>query len=322
MRPESASTTLRRDLSAVAHEFDDQAAEKKFVAPLLAPFAEVGECAATYPVWNRESFKKKADVVRGPDGSYNRITGEFGSANYACEDHGLEMPLDARRQAQYRTFLDLEEGATRILRRNILMAWETRVAALWSGMGLTGHNVTTAWSDAANCVPLTADLPTAFDTLEDKCGCDRSELTIVIPRADYAELVATTEVRDRIKYTFPGVQPALLGAAQLAAMLEVRRVIVPRAAYDSAAEGESESMSQFWAAGTIYVALLCDPDDPIEFPSAARTLLWPGDGATEIPVVEEYWEDRVRAQVLRVRDDTDEVATAEADLMAYSISNT
>ena len=322
MRPESTSVTLRRDLTATAQEYDEESAQRKFIAPVAAPIAVVGEQAATYPVMNRENFKKVDDVKRGEDGAYNRIVGEFGSRSYDTEDHGLETPLDDRKAARYRNWISFEQAMTRVLRFRMMMAWERRVAALWSGLGLTNHNVDTAWSDKSNAKALSVDLAAAFNDLEDACGCDRSELTLIIPRADYAELVETDEIRNRIQYTYPGVQPAQLGAAQLASMLQIKQVRIARSSYDSKAEGESESMSQVWSAGVLYVALLAEPQSPLEMPSACRTLIWPGDGAADIPVVETYRDDRVRGDVLRVRDDTDEVATAEADLMAYQITNT
>ena len=81
----------------------------------------------------------------------------------------------------------------------------------------------------------------------------------------------------------------------------------------------------------LYLALLAEPRNPgqaadydsleIE-PSAARTLIWPSDGADEIPVMESYRDESVRGTIVRARDDTDEVLTAEVDLMAYKLTNT
>jgi hypothetical protein len=330
MRPESTSVTLRRDLSVVVQEFDESKAAKKFIAPFAAPVCRVEQQASTYPVMNRETFKKPADASRTDRGAYNRIEGTFGEGNYSTQDHGLEYSLDDRKAAKYRSFLSFEQAASRILRYKIMMVWERRVAALWSGLGLTNHNVSTAWSTVATADPI-GDIVTGAETLEDKCGCAREDLTLIIPRADFRELLATTQIVEKVKYTYPGVQPALLSQEIVAAMLGLRRVVVPRGAYDSAAEGIAESMSQVWPSGILYLAQLAEPRGPgspdsidsLETePSACRTLIWPGDGADDIPVMERYRDETVRAEILRVRDDTDEVATAEADLMGYQITNT
>lgn len=330
MRPESTSVTLRRDLSIVAQEFDDRGAVKKLIAPYAAPVVRVEEASSTYPVMNREPFKKPVSTTRGEDGRYNRIVGVFGSASYACEDHGLEYPVDDRKAARYRTWLNAEMAGARILRWQILLAWERRVAALYAGAGFTNHNVGTAWSTVATANPV-ADIKAGADVLEDGCGCAREDLSLIIPRADFDELILTDQIRECVKYTFPGIQPAMLNAEQIATILGLKRVVVARSSYDSKEEGIAESMSQVWTAGVIYLALLAEPRNPgqaatyesleIE-PSAARTLLWPADGAEDIPVMESYREEAVRGNVIRARDDTDEVLTAEVDLMAYKLTNT
>ena len=330
MRPESTSIVLRRDLTIVAQEFDDRGAVKKLIAPIAAPVVRVEEAASTYPVMNREPFKKPISTTRGEDGRYNRITAVFGSAAYSCEDHGLEYPVDDRKAARYRTFLNAEQAAARILRWQILLAWERRVAALYAAAGFTNHDVATAWSTTDTSQPV-QDVKAGADVLEDACGCAREDLSLVIPRADFDELILTDQIRDCVKYTFPGIQPAMLNAEQIATILGLKRVVVARSSYDSTEEGVAESMSQVWPSGVLYLALLAEPRNPgqaatyesleIE-PSAARTLVWPGDGADEIPVMESYREDAVRGNVVRARDDTDEVLTAEADLMAYQLTNT
>jgi len=71
----------------------------------------------------------------------------------------------------------------------------------------------------------------------------------------------------------------------------------------------------------MYLAVLCDPDDDLEEPSAARTVLWTAD-SPEIPVVESYREDAIRSDVIRVRDDTDEVLIGATDLFVYKLTNT
>jgi len=50
-------------------------------------------------------------------------------------------------------------------------------------------------------------------------------------------------------------------------------------------------------------------------------MLWTAS-APELPVIETYREEKVTADIVRMRDDTDEVATAEVDLMAQKITNT
>ena len=128
-------------------------------------------------------------------------------------------------------------------------------------------------------------------------------------------------ITEQVKYTYPGIRPAQLRPDQFAAILGIKQVLLATGAYDSAIEGETESNSQIWTAGIMYLALLAEDNDPLEVPSAFRTMLWTAS-APELPVVETYREEKVAADIVRMRDDTDEVATAEVDLMAQKITNT
>jgi len=320
MRPESTSVTLRRDLSEVAQEYDEKKAAGKFISERACPLIEVAEASATYPIMNRENFKKVDSTLRAADGGYNRIEGTFGSGTFSCDENGLEYRIDDRRRKRFATFLDAEQSATRILRYRMHMARERRVQALWAALGLTNHNVATAWSDSANAKPID-DILTGIETLEDNCGCGREDLTLIIPRADFREALATTQVANKSLYTYPGIQPAMLSAVQFAAMLDIKQILLARSSYDSTEEGVAESNAQVWTAGVMYLAELADAGDDLEVPSAVRMFLWTAD-SPDLPVIETYRDDSVRSDIVRMREDTDEAATAEANLMAYQITNT
>ncbi|HIJ70665.1 MAG TPA: hypothetical protein HPP87_04790 [Planctomycetes bacterium] len=320
MRPESTSVVFREDLSALASEFDAAKAATRFIGRRAAPIFTSGICDGQYPVMNRENFKKPASGDRAKDGAYNRITGEFGSGTFACEEHGLEYPIDDRRRKRYASLFDAERAATEILRYQLQMLHEIRVYTLYSGGGWTNHNVSTAWSTTASAVPLD-DIAAGINAICDACGCLESELSLIIPRADLLEMIRTDQVNDKLKYTYPGVQPSMLTAAQVAAMLGIKQVLRATSAYDTKEEGVAESTSQIWAAGVMWLALLCNENDSLEIPSAARTILWTAD-APELPVIETYREEKVRADIVRSRDDTDEVLIGETDLFVYQITNT
>lgn len=320
MLPESSSIEFRTDLSELAREFDAEKAAKKFVAMKAAPIYESPVSSAGYPIFDRESFKKPADTKRQMSGAYNRITGTFGKGTFDTEEHGLEYPIDERRRLRYETLFDAEAAANEILRYQLLLAWELRVASMYANAGFTNHNVTTAWSTAATAVPLD-DIQTGVETLEDKCGVNGEDISLIIPRADFREFLRTAQVVDKSKYTNPGVQPSLLQATQVAAMLGIKEVLIAKSSYDSKEEGVAESMSQAWAAGVMYLVVLAEEGDSLETMSAARTALWTRR-SPELPVVETYPQETIDANIVRMRDDTDEFLQGEADLFAYKLTNT
>ena len=324
MRPESATAYVYRpDLSAQVQEFDVEKAAQKFIGRRAAPIFTTPEASMGYPIIKRENFKKYTEGKRAEGAKYSRITGEFGKGTYDCEEYGLEYPIDDRRRKRYRNLIDSEAAAARQLWYQLLMGHEVRVAALYSGAGFTNHNVTTAWSTTATATPI-SDIKAGAKAIGRKCGCTSRDLSLIIPEDDYDELMLVAQIIDKVKYTYSknsGVQPADLDESEVAAMLKLKEVIIARGAYDSTEEGYAESDTVIWTAGVMYLALLAGEGDDLEVPSAARTIMWDVD-APELPVIESYRDEEVRGDVVRARMDTDEVLTAEADLMAYKITNT
>jgi len=324
MRPESATAYVYRpDLVAAVQEFDVEKAAAKFIGRRAAPIFQTPEAAGQYPIINRENFKKYTEGKRAEGAKYNRIVGQFAQGNFACEEYGLEYPIDDRRRNRYRNLIDAETAATRQLWYQLLMGHEVRVAALYSGAGFTNHNVTTAWTTTATAVPIN-DIKTGIRTLTRKCGCAPRDISLIIPQDDYDELMQVAQIVDKVKYTYSknsGVQPADLDESEVAAMLKLKEVIVAGGAYDSTEEGVAETDTVIWTAGVMYLAILADQNADMEEPSAARTFQWDVE-APELPVIESYRDEEVRGSVIRARMDTDEALTAEADLMVYQITNT
>lgn len=319
MRPESTTVAFRADISAMLEEYAVEAAIGRFIGRQAAPIFGSPKMTGGYPVMNRENFKKPASTDRSARGAYNRIVGQFGRATFDCVEHGLEDVVDDRDAELYSDFFDSEVAAGEILEYQILMAHERRVAALYSGGGWTNHNVNTAWSTTAS-YPV-SDILTGIDALQDKCGAVGADISLIIPRTDLREMMETTQITNKIQYTYPGAIPAELTPKQLAGMLGIRSVLVGSCVYDSTEEGVAETNTQIWTAGVCYLAVLANEGASLKTPSAARTILWTGS-APVLPVVESYRSDEVRGEVVRVRDDTDEVLQGETDLFVYKLTNT
>ncbi len=320
MLPESTSITFRQDLSILATEFDARKAAGRFAASRVAPKFGTGIKTGGYPIMNRENFKKRSDTKRQSNGAYNRITGKFGKGTFDCEEHGLEYPIDDAKAAEFAQFFSAEQSAMEILRYQLLLDWEVRASALYSGGGFSNTNVTTAWSTTGSAVPFN-DIQTGLEKLEDLNGAGPEDISLVIPRADFRELLLVDQVIDKSKFTNPGIQPAFLNAMQIAAMLGIKEVIIARSSYDSKEEGIAESMTQIWTAGVMYLAVLANENDSLEIPSAARTIIWQAD-ALELPIMESYREEKLRSTIVRSRDHTDEVLQGETDLFVYKLTNT
>lgn len=318
MRPESTSVSLRKDLSAVVAEYDATAAALQFIAPMAAPVFSTPEQNGNFPIFRRDAFKKPAQTKHSDGAGYNRLQGRFGVGTFSTEEHGLEYAVTDRRAKLYSSYFDSEAAGARILRHQMLLAREQRVAALYSGGGWTNHAASTAWHTSASAVPLD-DIQTGVETLSDNTGLPPEMMTLIIPRAGFREALATAQVAAKSTYTYPGIQPAMLSAQMFAAMLGIRRVLVAGAAYDSASEGATETNAQVWASTITYLTVLAEPNADLESPSAARTMVWSNyaDGT----LVESYRDDTSKSNILRLIEETDEILMGPTDLFVYQITH-
>lgn len=324
MNPESTSITFRPELAQLATEFMASNDAQKFVGMRACPVFNAATQSGEYPVLNREYFKKPADVKRAAPGTaYNLITGKFGQLTFNCEDYGITSPVDDRQLKVYGRLFNLEEAALKICLRQMLLAHEQRVAALYAAATMISSNTgntTTAWTTVADAVPLN-DIMTGINTICDKCNAVPGDISMIIPRVDFLELMRTTQFINKSQYTYPGIIPAQMNATQVAGILGIKEVLVASGAYDSTEEGVAETSAQIWAAAAIYLAVTAAPGSDLMTPSACRTITW-NQGGPDVPIVETWREDKLRSGFVRVRADMDEIATGEADLFAYRLTNT
>jgi hypothetical protein len=324
--PESATVAgqFRDDLSILAQEYFAEKAATRFIGHRAAPIFRVAQTAGEYPTFNRESFKKTATSKRAANGSYNRIIGTFGRATWNTEEYGLEYPIDDKTAAKYVRFFDAENVATQVLTFQMQKNHEERVSSLFSNGGWTNTNVSTAWSTVATATPI-SDIQTGVDTLMDKTGVAENDISIIIPRADWKELNLVDQFTEKYSSTFSrnqGIQPGLVRAADAAEIFGVKEVLIANSAKDTKEENVTESNSQIWAAGVIYICVLADGEGaPLEQSSAARTIVWDAE-TPGMPTMEAYREENLRRGIVRVREETDEILQGETDLFVYQLTNT
>lgn len=323
--PESATVAaaFRPDLSILAQEYHDQKAAARFIGKKVAPIFRVATFNGIYPTMNRESFKKTATSKRAANGSYNRIIGTFGEATWKTEEYGLEYVIDDKQAAQYARFFDAEQVGARVLTFQMLKNHEERVSALFSGAGFSNTNVTTDWSTVATAVPLD-DIQTGVNTLMDKSGVAQTDISLIIPRPDWVELQRVDQFTELFRNTFgvgDGIQPAIVSQAAAAAIFGIKEVLVANSAKDTTEENVTESNSQIWAAGVMYLAVIAEEGDGLEQSSVARTILWDQE-TPGAPTLEAYREENLRRGIVRSREETDEILQGETDLFAYKLTNT
>lgn len=305
--PSSALSTLRPDLASMA-EFG--LADQEFIGHRVLPVMQVGRETGVFGKVKLADILQKRNTARAPGAGYNRGKFVFEPATYACEEHGAEEPVDDREATIYADYLDAEAFAAMRARMAILVEAEKRIEALlyntttWTGASLT-TTVTNEWDDAANATPI-VDVKAAAEKVYDGTGLWPNAL--IISRKVFRNLRKVDEIEAQLAASGAGFPNRArdVTPAQLSEVFDLDFILVGGGSENTANEGQTPTPSQIWSGEYAMVAKIAVSND-IREPCVGRTFHFAGDGSDVDGMVEEYREEAVRSNIIRVRHDVDEL---------------
>lgn len=314
MRPTSDTVLQRPDLGMAVYETLTSAPTMGFIGLQVMPPFYVPVNAAEYPVIPKEALFNLLDTARGPLGHYNRSANEFESGYFRTQERGLEARLDDRYRALYSSKFAWELAISNIKMNEILRAQEYAISAkIINASNFTAHNATVAWGTTA-----TSDLKYDVDT--GKASLRANGIVpncLIMNYTNFLQAGQSAKVKEAVYQIFPdAAKTGTVTVDHLRAYLDIPMILVAGAMYNTAGLSQTASLSDLW--GTRY-AMLCrvaegDSADIIE-PCIGRTFVW-NEGAQQTVIVEQYRDETVRSDMLRVRHDVD-----WAFLASYDSSN-
>lgn len=295
----------------------------KFIADEILPYMPVETRTGAYTTIPKGATIETGPTRRAPNGAYQRSTFLYGEAQYSCQEEGKEEPMDDVRVLEAgRMFGNGAFGVRAFCARRamdyVMRCREKRLADYYiNTTTMTGQtqSLTTAWATVASANP-PVDVKTAQKSIYDRCGVLAD--TLVVSRDVRANLNVTAAIVDRVKYTNPAVSLLNLPDELVAQALGVRKLLVGDAKYNSANEGLTVTLGNIWSSSYAFLFKQGDGPDLTE-PQLGRTFLWTQDSPVPY-VTEQYREESVRGDVLRVRQHIDEVdiCLEAAQLIAIS----
>lgn len=305
--PTSALSTLRPDL-ATFMEFDAAMDRMGFIGHRVLPVLEVAKQAGTFGKIPIEQLLANRDTLRAPGAGYSRGNWTFTQDSYACQEHGAEEPIDDREAKMYADYFSAEQISAQRAFDVVLRNMEKRIAALVFNTGTwTPTTVTNEWDDAANATPID-DVEAAVRAVWLASGIWPDSL--IINRLVFRNLRKCSQVIDRIASAGAGAptKASDITADMLARVFDLRQVLVAGSTKNTAAEGQAASLSPIWSSEYAMVAKVAESQDMRE-PCVGRTLHWGEDGSQIGGTVETYRDEKIRGDVVRVRNDVDEKIT-------------
>lgn len=307
--PSESLATLRPDLSGGFIQFDLEASRRGFIWQQILPVIEAGLAADAFPKIKLESLLRDVDTKRNPRAGYGRDEFEFEDDSYATVEHGWEEPIDDNEARRYRHYFDFEQIAAGRTYDAVLRHAERRVAALlFNTTTYTGSSLTTAvddeWDDLTNADPV-ADIEAAKEKVWSGTGLDANAL--VINKKVFENLRRCENVIDKVHSEGAGQSIAQgdITAAMLARVFNLPKIIVAGASRNSANVGQTRSIARIWSSEYAWIGRVAETND-LQDPCIGRTFHWAEDGSDIMGTFETYRDEKIRSDVVRVRNQTHE----------------
>jgi hypothetical protein len=291
-------------------EFDLAADRAGFIGRKVLRVMNVALQAGPFGRIKLKDLLQSRDTKRAPGSGYSRGKWKFTTDSYACDEHGVEEPVDDREARMYASYFDAEAVASMRAFDGVLREQEKRIADLiFNAETWTGASLTTAvpdeWDDPENASPVD-DVDAACEKVWAASG--QWPNALIINRHVFRNLRKTEQIIDRITSLGAGspakaadVTPAMIGQC-----FDLPLVFVAGGATNSANEGQDASIGKIWSDEYAMVCRVAMTDNDIREPCIGRMFHWDADGSQIEGAVETYRDETVRSDIVRVRNDVDE----------------
>lgn len=303
--PSTSLATQRPDLAESLQAFDVMMDAEGFIGQRVMPVIQVGVQSGNFGKIPLEQLLQNRETKRSAGGGYNRGNWKFTAATFATEEHGVEEAIDDREAQMYSSYFDAEVISTMRAQRAILEAQERRVASIvFNATTYSPTSITNEWDDSANATPI-SDVESKVQAIWGASGLWPNAM--VINRKVFRNLRNCAQIVDRLKYQgFQDVRPGNITVDALAQVFDIPYLMVAGGTKNTANEGQSASISSIWSDEYCWIGRVATTQDFRE-PCVGRIFHWAADGSQDRGLVETYRDETVRADIVRVRHDVDEV---------------
>lgn len=254
----------------------------QYIADKVFPVVPVDHQSDAFYIFDLAEFTRDEARPRAP--GTESAGGEFkiSTDTFYCKVIAFHKDLAWQTVANADAQLNLERAATEYVTQKMLIAkeaqfiasfmvtgvWGKDVAGVASGSYVLGTNII-KWSDYTNSNPIT-DISYYMTYVAQRTGFRPNKL--VMSRDVYDTLKNHPDILDRINGGATTGQPAIVVRQMIAALFEVKEVLVMDAILNSAKEGQTASYN-FFAAGLMLLVYAADSPS-LMAPSGGYTFSW------------------------------------------------
>lgn len=243
-------------------------------------------------------------TLRAPKAAYKEVDRTYEKDTYTCKDRGLKEVVDDSLANELNRFFDVESTAAKLVLRNMLIAYEKRVAdrvfhaTNWG----TPTNSKVAYTEAnIDTIDFPFDLEEAIAKVQ-----KRGEMvnTIILNRNVWKRIRRSKLLREYLFGTQGGNQ--MINTELMRGAFGVENWLIAESVMSTAKKGKSVTdalITYLWA--DTYVWIGCVMGGDLSAGGAGRTIVWNED-APGLFITETYRDEDRRSDIVRVRQHTDE----------------
>jgi len=278
------------------------------IADKIAPLVRVGKQSDSYNTWSLADAYRTEEDKRAPGTEANVIERSVSSDTYFAKNYALKdkIPYEDLKNADA-AFIMTERGErVKYIKNKLYLNWEYRVGMLCTSTSNIGSSsaVASNWSDEAtgHSSPM-EDLTTAMQNIEGVTGYMPNRA--IFGRVAWKHFRNHADIIDRLYGNQTGANGRIISLQQAANLLELDQVLVGRAKYNSAGEGQAASLTDIWGANVLLYYAPMNPSK--EEPSFMYSFRWPIVSDMQATV---YQLERSKAEEVELGYYQDEKITA------------
>ena len=299
----NAAAISRPEITAFLEEARDL--EKHFIAEKIAPVHDVKSRAGRYPriKIDKGELMKRNVTKRSPDGSYNEVSRKIEWDTFDCEDRGLEERIDDANETEMKGFFDMEVTTGKLIRRNMMIDFELRVAAkIMDAAVFNSTNSAVAYTEAnLATVDFARDINAAKERLTQKAITPN---TMVLSISVWNRIRRSKLLQTYFFGPVADVGNRMVTKSHISEIFDIEHVYVAAASYDSANKGQVRVPANCWSNSYVWVGQTAGGD--FNNGGAARTIVWGADSPGGLYTAETWREEQKRSDKMRVRSHSDE----------------
>lgn len=219
-----------------------------FIADLVAPMVKVSKQTGKYYVYDKSNLRIDSTNRAAGAGANEIDIGVAPTGTFACDDHALKGFVADEIQDQADAALNPLIDETEAITEKLLLDRENNLATLLRSTSNLTQNTTLSgtsqWSDYSNSDPI-GDVRTARTTIHQNTF--KKPNTLILGKQVFDMLIEHPAIIERVKYSQLGVITAEL----LARVFQVEKILVGEAGSNTAAEGQTDSLSYVWGKDAI-----------------------------------------------------------------------